>query len=64
MTGKQSQLIKQLRGNLTQQQFAEKVGEKDKKIISKYERESHAISLNKFLEWCEKLDLQFEVKTK
>lgn len=54
----QSELIKKLRGELTQSEFAEKVGTKQSRI-SKYESGMHEIPLNIFLEWCEKMGVEF-----
>lgn len=55
--GRQSDIIKKLRGNLTQSQFAEKLGV-DRTRISKYENEKHDLPLGRFLEWCEKLGVE------
>lgn len=55
--GRQSDIIKKLRGNLTQSQFAEKLGV-DRTRISKYETEKHEMPLPLFLEWCEKLGVE------
>lgn len=58
---KQSDLIKQLRGKLTQQEFSDIVGI-DRTQLSKYETGKHQISLSVFLEWCEKLNAEFKVQ--
>lgn len=60
--GRQSELIKQLRGNLTQEEFAKIVGER-REHVSRYENDRSGISLNKFLEWCEKLDKEIALKS-
>lgn len=58
---KQSALIKELRGKLTQKEFSEIVGEKQS-LISMAETEARAISLKKFLSWCEKLGATLHLK--
>lgn len=47
----QSDLIKELRGGLTQEEFATRVGDKQS-AVSNYESERRAISLKKYLKWC------------
>ena len=56
----QGAAIKALRKkyNLTQAEFAEKVGNADQKIISRWERELHSVSLPTFLEWCRILEVE------
>lgn len=59
----QSKLIKQLRGDLTQKQFAEKVGEKHQ-YISRWEKGETAISLKKFINMCDKMNFEFQLKSR
>lgn len=54
----QSQVLKKIRLqlNLTQNEFAEIVGV-DRTRVVKYETEKHKITLEMFLSWCEKLNI-------
>ena len=57
----QSVLIKSLRKQcgLNQTQFAQKVGTQPTRV-SEYETNKHQISLSKFLEWCNKVNVEFK----
>lgn len=59
----QSKLIKQLRGNLTQEEFSKKVG-LTQKDVSRYEREIHGVPLLRFLEWCEVMGFELSISQK
>jgi transcriptional regulator with XRE-family HTH domain len=61
--GRQSELIKKLRADLTQEEFAEKVGD-HRQSINRYETEKIKIPLEKFLNWCEIMEVEFSISLK
>lgn len=59
----QSKLIKQLRGDFTQEEFSKKVG-LTQKDVSRYEREIHSVPLLRFLDWCDVMGFEFNISQK